>query len=126
MRTALLSTIAAATLIAAPALSQTIVAYDSLSAKFSDKREVVDSVQQLYGETIAYEKGETLPDTITSELVPGNTLPGDAPTREVDPELADMIEDNLPEGARWVEVGPHLVAVDQEDRIVMVVYDVVG
>jgi hypothetical protein len=126
MRTALLSTIAAAALVAAPALAQTIVAYDSLSAKFDDKRAVVDSVQQLYGETIAYEKGETLPDTISDELVPGNTLPEEAPMKRVEPELAEMIEDNLPEGAQWVEVGPHLVAVDGERRIVMVVYDVVG
>lgn len=126
MRNALMSTIAAAALLAAPALAQTVVAYDSQAARFEDKRAVVDAVQEVYGESVVYEQGETLPEGLSEELVPGNVLPQGTPMDIVEPKLASMIEDDLPEGASWVEVGPHLVAVDPDLRIVMVVYDVLG
>lgn len=101
----------------------TIVYDATLGEKFEIKRETVDRAQELWGEYAAYETPQDLPDTVNHEIVPGTTLPEDAPTAEVPAAMGDLptLADG---GSHWVASGNHLVEVTDDDpTIVMVVYN---
>ncbi len=93
-----------------------------MSDKFEIKRDIVDRAQEAFGEAAAYETPQDLPDSINAEIVPGEKLPADAPTKAVPAELGDLPK--LSDNSHWVATGNHLVEVSDDDNtIVMVVYN---
>ncbi len=100
------------------------ILYDSgMAEKFQTKREIVDRAQELFGKTAAYETPQTLPDSINQQLVPGNTMPADAPVADVPKAMGDL-PTLMDGGSHWVATGNHLVEVtDDANTIVMVVYN---
>jgi hypothetical protein len=104
------------------AAADVVVVYDvALGEQFEIKREIVDRVQQEFGEHAVYESTEELPASIAAEIAPGEPLPADAPVEDVPQKLGDL--PTLGEGTHWVAVGNHLVEVTDDNTVVMVVYE---
>jgi len=98
-----------------------VVVDPALDDRFRVKREVVDTVQERYGEPIAYDDARSrIPGDPQTRIVPGDTL--DAGRAGPLPEGVEPLP-TLADDGRWVRVDRHLVEVTPDDRIVMVVYD---
>ena len=99
-----------------------VVVYDvALGQKFELKREIVDRVQEEFGEHAVYESTEELPPSIETEIVPGEPLAENAPVEPVPEELGDL--PTLGEDTHWIATGNHLVEVTDDNTVVMVVYE---
>lgn len=114
----------AAGLLAAPAFGAVVIVYDKdLGEEFAVEREIVDIVQQEYGEAAVYSTGDNLPEALDAALTPKSPLPATPAVEPVPEEIADKLP-HTAEGTRWVKLGDHLVELDENDVIVMTVYDV--
>lgn len=108
--------------VAVPADVLVVIVYDAaLGEKFEVKREIVDRVQQAFGEYAVYESTEELPTSVENEIVPGERLPENAPVEEVPAALGDL--PTLGEDTHWIATGNHLVEVTDDNQVVMVVYE---
>lgn len=124
MRTFVTTSIAAALLgSTAFAAEPVAVIVPEKAVEMEMKREVVDFVQDKYGETAVYEDADALPDRLNRKIIPGAILPEEA-MAAVPAGLDGM--PTLREGSRWVRAGNHLVEIAPDGRIVMAVYDVLG
>lgn len=101
---------------------RSIIYDETLSDKFAIKREIVDQVQAIWGETAAYASGDELPEGLTEEIVSGEPMPDAAPVEPVPTALIDLPK--LLDDSRWVKSGNHLVELAPDNTVVMVVYDV--
>jgi len=122
-RTLLAVTLAAG--LAAPALAaDRIIVYDaSLGDKFAAKRDIVDLVTDADGPAAVYDTGQELPEGFDQTIVPRTSLAADAVKEPVPAPLAGKLP-HTELGTEWAMVGNHLVELTDDDRIVMVVYDV--
>ena len=102
---------------------QRAIVYDeTLSDKFEIKREIVDQVQGIWGETAAYATGNEIPEGLTGDIAAGQPLPEAAPVEAVPAALDDLPK--LEDDSRWVKIGKHLVELKPDNTVAMVVYDV--
>lgn len=104
-------------------VSERTLVYDQqLGERFDIKREIVDQVQAIWGETAAYETGQELPTSVNTEIVPGKAMPEGAPVEPVPAALDDLPK--LVDDSRWVKSGTHLIELKPDNTIAMVVYNV--
>ena len=110
-------------LMAGAAAADTVIVFDDArEARFEAKRAVVDAVQAEFGETAAYGDQEALPASIADAIKPGAMMPEGVET-SAPPASVGALPHLVP-NSEWVAAGNHLAEVDQDGRIVMVVYDV--
>ncbi|HET7410813.1 MAG TPA: hypothetical protein VFJ13_11495 [Paracoccaceae bacterium] len=101
--------------------SLTLVYDAAPGEKFEIKRDIVDQVQAIWGETAAYESSEALPAGIENEIAPGEQMPANAPVEPVPAALDDLPK--LLDDSRWVKSGNHLVELTPDNTVAMVVYE---
>jgi hypothetical protein len=100
---------------------RTIVYDKELTKEFEVSREIVDRVESAFGKTAVYDNGQDLPAGLDQALTPGNKLPATIEVKDPPAELGDL--PTLGEGTHWVAAGEHLVEIEPDNTIVMVVYD---
>lgn len=94
----------------------------TLGRKFTLEREIVDRAASVYGKSATFASGDNLPSSIDRQIVAGDMLPPRAPTKPVPSALGDL--PTLDQGDHWVAAGEHLIEVAPDNRIAMVIYDV--
>jgi hypothetical protein len=109
---------------AAGAASTVVIVDPALSETFEEKRQIVDVIRDVYGSDAVYANGNDLPGSVASEIATGETVPADAAMTPVPQSTAMRLPQSEP-GTRWVEIGEHLVEIDDDDVAHLVVYDVV-
>lgn len=124
MKRFLIPALAASALTATSALGAAVIVYDmELTEKFEAKRDIVDMVQEVYGETAVYSTGDELPEDLDAALTPRQPLPETVEISAVPEPLMGKLP-HTEEGTKWYKVGDHLVEVGADNMIVMTVYDV--
>ncbi|MEM7496665.1 MAG: hypothetical protein AAF371_01580 [Pseudomonadota bacterium] len=104
--------------------TSTVTIYDASRMDFEVKRGVVETVERLYGKTTVFSDPAELPASVNAALVEGSQLPADAPIEPIPSKLIGELPEI--ENARWVKVGDHIVALDNQNVALMVVYDVLA
>lgn len=124
MKRILMPVLAAGMLAAPAAFGAAVIVYDAdLGEEFEVEREIVEIAKEVYGEAAIYATGDEISEELVEELAPKQMLPADAAVEDLPEELAGRLP-HTSEGTRWVKVGDHLVEVNDDNMIVMTIYDV--
>lgn len=124
MKRILMPVLTAGLLAAPSAFGAAVIVYDAdLGEKFAVEREIVEIAKEVYGEAAVYATGDEISEELAEELAPKQMLPDSPEVKEVPEELASRLP-HTSEGTRWFKVGDHLVEVNDDNMIVMTVYDV--
>ncbi|MEL6267066.1 MAG: hypothetical protein AAFR52_15700 [Pseudomonadota bacterium] len=97
---------------------------DGTETQIPNEQRVTELAVQHYGANAVRSNGRNLPEAVEAAIAEGNPMPEGAGARPIDATFERLLADQTPEGARWVQAGEHLIALDGGNRILFVAYDV--